>query len=310
MTDRTPSVFCCTITPFDEHRELDEDGLRLLVDRLAVGGVGAFVGTSSPGEGFSLSSAETERLYGVTKEAMAGRHQVRAMGVEPHSADETYQLIRIAESVGLDAMQLYCLDLGHGNQPQPGELELFFRTNLERMSIPAVISSHFMLGYMIPLDLLARLVGDYPHIIGINCTTQNLAYLRQVIELADGRIDVHVGGPQQVVSALALGGQGFLCTEAILAPKLCGSLITAWAAGDVTGAFAAYDRIMAISAVNRWPGGSLRFTKSALRVLGLPGWHMRPPYLPLDDQAGQEIQAGLEALGIASAEGLEPTAGA
>jgi 4-hydroxy-tetrahydrodipicolinate synthase len=310
VSDRTPSVFCCTITPFDENLALDEQGLRLLVDRLAVGGVGAFVGTSSPGEGFSLSPGETERLYGVAKEAMAGRHQVRAMGVEPHSADETYQLIRIAESVGLDAMQLYCLDLGHGNQPHPGELELFFRTNLERMSIPAVISSHFMLGYMIPIDLLARLVAEYPHIIGINCTTQNLAYLRQVIELADGRIDVHVGGPQQVISSLALGGQGYLCTEAMLAPKLCGSLITAWAAGDVAGAFAAYDRIMAISAVNRWPGGSLRFTKSALRVLGLPGWSMRPPYLPLDDQAAEEIRAGLDALGLAAAEGLEPVAGA
>src|SRR5205814_4555623 len=134
---------------------------------------GAFVGTSSPGEGFSLTLDETERLYGGAKEAMAGRQEVRAMGVEPHSADETYELIKIAESVGLDAMQLYCLDLGHGNQPTPAELELFFRTNLERMRIPAVLSTHFMLGYVIPVDMLDRLMTDYPHVIGINCTSHN-----------------------------------------------------------------------------------------------------------------------------------------
>src|SRR5579863_5337 len=156
-----PSAFCCTITPFDADGRLDEQALRLLVDRLGAGGVGAFVGTSSPGEGFSLSLAETERLYGVAKEAMAGRQPVRAMGVEPHSADESWELIKIAQSVGLDAMQLYSLDLSHGNQPTPGELERFFRTNLERMTIPAVLSTHFMLGYVIPIDVLGRLVDGY-----------------------------------------------------------------------------------------------------------------------------------------------------
>lgn len=305
-----PSVFCCTITPFDAEGRLDEDGLGLLVDRLAEGGVGAFLGTSSPGEGFALSLAETERLYGVAKEAMAGRRQVRAMGIEPHNAEETYELIKIAESVGLDAMQLYCLDLSHGNQPMPNELERFFRTNLERMSIPAVLSTHFMLGYVIPVDLLARLIDDYPHIIGVNCTTQNLAYLEQVLEVARGRVDVHVGGPQQAITVLALGGQGFLCTEAILAPKLCGSIIAHYLAGDDRAMFAAYDRLIRLSAVNRWPGGSLRFTKAALGALGLPGGHLRPPYLPLDDEARAQIKAGLDALEIARLEGLEPTAAA
>jgi 4-hydroxy-tetrahydrodipicolinate synthase len=161
---RVPSVYCCTITPFDAQQRLDEPGLQFLVERLARAGVGAFVGTSSPGEGFALTLAETERLYGVTKEAMAGRQEVRVMGVEPRRADETYELIKIAESVGMDAMQLYCLDLGHGSQPMPAELELFFRTNLERMNIPAVLSTHFMLGYMIPLDMLGRLMA------GSTCT--------------------------------------------------------------------------------------------------------------------------------------------
>jgi len=304
MSTRAPSVFCCTITPFDAEGRLDEEGLRLLVERLAVGGVGAFVGTSSPGEGFALTLHETERLYGVTKDAMAGRQPVRAMGVEPRSADEAYNLIKIAESVGMDAMQLYCLDLSHGNQPRPEELELFFRTNLDRMTIPAVLSTHFLLGYMIPLDMLARLLDDYPNIIGINCTTTDVGYLRHVIDLADGRVDVHVGGPQQAMTAVALGAQGFLCTEAIIAPRLCGSVIHHHVEGDDKAMFAAYDRVMRVSAINKWPGGSLRFTKAALRVLGLPGWHLRPPYLSLDDSAHEHIRQELAALEIAATEGL------
>lgn len=48
-SDRTPTAFCCAITPFDEKGNLDTDAITLLVDRLAVGGVNAFLGTSSPG---------------------------------------------------------------------------------------------------------------------------------------------------------------------------------------------------------------------------------------------------------------------
>jgi hypothetical protein len=72
---------------------------------------------------------------------------------------------------------------------------------------------------------------------------------------------------------------------------------------------AAHERIMRLSAINVWPGGSIRFTKSALRVLGLPGWHLRPPYLPLDDVALEHIARGLDELQIAETELLERTSG-
>jgi len=293
-----PSAYCCAITPFTPEGALDLEAVELLIGRLGDGGVGAFIGTSSPGEGFSLSLAETEEFYGAAKEAMGGKKQVRAMGVEPHSADESWELIKIAQSVGLDAMQLYSLDLSHGNQPTMPELERFFRTNLERMTIPAVISSHFMLGYAVPVDVIARLLADYPHLIGFNMTTQNMGYLLQVLDVCKGRADVHVGGPQQALAVMAMGGQGFLCTEAILAPKLAGSVTALYAAGDYQGAADAYHKVISISAVNRWAAGSIRFTKAALRELGLPGYTPRPPYLPLDDAAREEIGRGLAGLGI------------
>ena len=50
------------------------------------------------------------------------------------------------------------------------------------MSIPAVLSTHFLLGYMIPLDLLERLLTDYPHIIGINVSTNDLGYLTRLTQ--------------------------------------------------------------------------------------------------------------------------------
>ncbi len=298
MAPRALSAFVCTITPFDERGALDEAALTWIVDRVGAAGLGVFLGSASPGEGHALSAKETARLYEVAIEAMRGRAPVRAMGAEPRSAAELLETVRIAEDVGVDAMQLYSLDLGHSSRPTDAELERYFRTLLEGMRIPAVLSSHHFGGYVIPIDIIGRLLDDHPHLIGINVTSADLAYVTQVVEVADGRADVHVGGPMQALSILALGGQGFLCTEGLFAPRLAASIIERYRAGDLAGTFAAYGSLIRFFAGNSWTGGSIRFTKAAMRLLGLPGWHARPPYVPLPDEALPRVEAALVAAGI------------
>ncbi len=298
MTKRQPSTFVCTITPFDEAGRLDEEAAALLYGRLADAGVGAYVGSSSPGEGYSLSLEETERLYGVALAAAGGRVPVRAMGVEPHTPEQLAALIRLAESCHLDAMQLYCLDAGHGNKPDPTELERYFRGLLETMGLPAVLSSHVFNGYVVEPDLVDRLLRDYPHIIGINVTNPDIAYVSKIIDVVDGRADVHVGGPMQAVAALALGAQGFLGTEGNLDPRACAAVIEHYRAGRLAETFAAYSKVIRLFSMNVWPGGSMRWLKAAMKVLGRPGWHLRPPWLPLDQAAHARIAVQLEALGV------------
>jgi hypothetical protein len=68
--------------------------------------------------------------------------------------------------------------------------------------------------------------------------------------------------------------------------------------------YGAFRRLTRLTAINVWPGGSLRFTKSALRAMGLPGWHTRPPYVPLTDTDVDEIREGLRGLNIQETEDL------
>lgn len=295
---RPPSTLVCTITPFDANGALDEAALAWLLGRIGAAGIGVFLGSASPGEGHALSAAETERLYTVARETLGHRVPVRAMGAEPRRAEELKELIRIAEAVELDAVQLYSVDLGHSSRPTDAELERYFRTLLEGMTIPAVLSSHHFGGYVIPEDVLARLFDDYPNIAGINVTSPDLAYVTRVVQLVDGRADVHVGGPMQALSALALGAQGFLCSEGIIVPKLVASVIDNYRRGAMAETFEAYATLIRLFSTNVWAGGSIRWTKAAMRVLGMPGWHARPPYLPLPEGTHPRILASLEASGI------------
>jgi 4-hydroxy-tetrahydrodipicolinate synthase len=304
VSTRVPSTFVVSITPFTAAGALDEPGLRQHLARMRDAGVGVYLGGSGSGEGYTLGRAELERILTVGVEELAGRVPVRAMGVEPRTADEMVELLRLAERVGVDATQVYSLDPGHGNRPTPAELERYLRTALDATQRPVVLSTHQSVGYLVPPELLATLVADAPHVVGVNCSTGDVSYLQRVIDAVDGRADVHVGGPLHAVTALAMGGQGFLSSDANLAPRCCAAVIDRSRAGDGAGLDDAYRLVMRLYTVTRELGG-VTATKAALAALGLPGGPPRPPRLPADAETVARVERELiGALGWCEREGL------
>ncbi|HEV2994076.1 MAG TPA: dihydrodipicolinate synthase family protein [Acidimicrobiia bacterium] len=289
MPSRPPSTYVVSITPFTADGELDEDGLRRHLRRIGGAGVGVYLAGSGSGEGYTLDPAETTRVLELGVAELRGRVPVRAMGVEPRTAAELVRLARLAEAAGVDALQLYSLDPGHGNRPSSAELDRYYRTVLDATSIPVVLSTHESVGYLLPVDLVASLVRDTERVVGVNCSTGDMTYLVRLIEAVDGRADVHVGGPMHALTGLAMGGQGFLSSDANLAPRLCADVIEAWKAGDVRTLAASFRRLLRLYTATRELGG-VTATKAALELLGLPGGPPRPPRLP----ASGETLAGVQ----------------
>jgi 4-hydroxy-tetrahydrodipicolinate synthase len=286
---RTPSTFVISITPFDEHERVDEDALRGHLRKLAASGIGVYLAGSGSGEGYTLDGAEVTRILQIGKEELGGRVPFRAMGVEPRTSAEMIRLARLVEEVGVEAMQIYSLDQGHGNRPRDDEMERYYSDILDATSVQCVLSTHQSVGYFIPSALIARLIDRHDQIIGVNVSGPDISYLQQVIDAVAGRADVHVGGPMHALTCLALGGQGFLSSEGNLAPNLCVSVIDRYAAGDLTGCFEAYNRLMHLFTATRDMGG-ITGTKSALRLLGLPGGSMRRPRLDLSAALDETVR--------------------
>jgi 4-hydroxy-tetrahydrodipicolinate synthase len=289
------STFCCSVTPFDAKGRLDEEAAALHFGRVADAGVGLYVGGSSPGEGYALSTDELTRLLKIAVKAGGGRVPVRAMGVEPRHAEQMVAFLKLAADTGVDACQIYSLDVGHGWKPGPDELEAYFRTALAACPLPAILSSHAFMGYNAPIDMLQRLADDFPNLIGINLTTPDMLHLTEAIARLRPRLEIHVGGPMNVVTALSQGANGFLSTEASMAPRLCRSVIDHWAAGRLQDAFAAYGTVMALMvALNGIPGASVRRIKGVLRLLGRNGTHLRSPYAPIADGELSAMAAAID----------------
>jgi len=297
-----PSTYVISLTPFAADGSLDEAALRAHLRRLAAAGIGVYLGGSGSGEGYALDPSEARRVLEIGVEELRGRVPIRAMGVEPRSAREMVAYGRVAAEVGVDALQVYSLDVGHGNRPRPDELRGYLADVLDGVTLPVVLSSHFSVGYALPVDLVAELVREHDAIIGVHCSHDDLTVLAALLDAVGDRVEVHVGGPMHALSCLALGGTGFLSSEGNLAPMLCVEIIDAYARRDFAAGQAAYARLMRLHAGFRRLGG-IAAVKCALELLGLPGGTVRRPRLPLDAEGRTSVAALLEALDMHAGSG-------
>jgi len=126
----------------------------------------------------------------------------------------------------------------------------------------------------------------------------------RVLDETPAHVEVHVGGPMHTLSALAMGGTGFLSSEANLVPQLANSVVQLYGAGDYVGAADAYSKVLRVFTLL----GSRVSAKALMKALGLPGGDPRLPRMLLTTE--DDTAAGLRALteiGIPELQGLLPS---
>ena len=264
--------------------------------------VGVYVGGGGSGEGFVLTTEERRRILEIASEELHGKVPFRSMGVETRSAGEMIEYARVAESVGVDAAQIYSLDLGHGHLPTQDEILQYLVDVLSSTAVPCVLSTHQSVGYRIAVESIADVVDRFDHVVGVNCSHGDLAYLTAIIDAVGDKVEVHVGGPLQALPALALGADGFLSSEANLAPCLCDAVVAAYEEGNADELLGAFGRLARLS-MALYGAGGIRATKAVLQRLGLPGGYPREPQLPVVGATVDELMALIETLQLAVLEG-------
>ncbi len=274
------STYVISITPFTADGGFDEPGIRRHLRRLAAAGIGVYLGGGGSGEGYVLTPAEAQRLLEIGVEELSGTVPVRSMGTEPRTAAEMIGYVAVAARAGVDATQIYSLDPGHGHRPDRTEIRAYFDDVLSAIELPAVLSTHQSVGYTVPVQMIAELVEQYPHIVGINVTHQDLRYLAGVIDAVGDRVEIHVGGPMQALSAWSLGATGYLSSEGNFAPLLCMALVEAYREGDAAALTSSFGKLLRLYN-ELYAAGGIRATKAALDRLGLAGGTPRKPQLPV-----------------------------
>ncbi|MEO7370192.1 MAG: dihydrodipicolinate synthase family protein [Ilumatobacteraceae bacterium] len=285
-------------TPFAADGSLDEPALRSHLRRLADAGIGVYLGSGGAGEGHALSPAELDRLYRVGVEECRGKTPAFANPPEARTADEMLSKTMLAVNAGIDCVQIYALDGGHGMRPTEAEQNVYYRTLLDAIDHPVAISVHGYQGYLTPIPLLQRLALDYPQLVAINVMVRPFDYFVELKDALRPDIAFYTIG-YELIQGLALGAAGCLSAEPNLAPELCSGIATAFDDGDIAQAGGGQaDLIRLGTLVNRWAPSTARWVKMGMKVLGLGNGVLRPPYLLPGQDQQDEMLAGLRRLGV------------
>lgn len=297
-----PTWFVMVITPLDKNDRIHEAAFRAHLKRMVDAGLGIYVGSGGSGEGHALTPAEYEEVCAIAVDECKGKIPVHTNPHETRTAREMVELMQRCARTGVDVVQAYQLDPGHGRKPSLEEQDAYYRHILDRVDHPTAISIHSGSGYIAPPAFVAKLCQDYPQIKIINLATgSSLQYFIQLRDLLSPHIRLF-GGQADAMGALSLGGWGVQDTVANVAPKLCASIVTHFLADDNKKAGHAYAqslRLMAPVWGTRWGGPPM--IKGVLAGLGLlpeEGTFVREPYLKPDAASVAQAVAGVKALKI------------
>jgi 4-hydroxy-tetrahydrodipicolinate synthase len=296
-------------TLFNEDLSLDLDAFRVQLQRMVDANVGVYLGSGGAGEGHALSIQETRQLYDVGVEVCKGKVPLAANPREPRTAHQMLELALEVVDAGVDIVQIYPMDAGHGMRPTLTEQEVYYRFLLEQIHHPIAISVHVAVGYTTPIELLVRLTKEFDSIVDINVMGPPLSYFVELLDaLHDSQpnktVRLYVGS-QGLLPGLHVGAFGCLQAEANLVPKHSRRLADAIISGErdeISEELLFQTRFLNI--VNQWTPSTARWVKMAQKVLGLGNGVLREPYVLPDASQLEKMDKMFQKLGVKAHEGL------
>lgn len=282
------------ITPFS-NGSFDEPVFREFLDWQIAEGSHALCPCGTTGESATMSIDEHNHVVAVTIGQARGRVPVIA-GCGSNDTAIALLHMQHAKEAGASAALVVC---PYYNKPNQEGLYAHYAHLADNCDLPIFI-------YNIPgrsivdmsVETMARLVKNYPTIVGVKDATGNLAKV-SAQRIACGEDFCQLSGNDDMALGLmAMGGKGCISVTANVAPRLCADFQNACAAGDWAGALVLQDRLYPLHAA-LFADASPGPTKYALGKVR-PGYPqaLRLPMTPASEAARAAVDAGLKRAGL------------
>ncbi len=273
------------VTPVREDEDLDEQGLKNVIDYVLQGGVhGVFV-LGSNGEFYAFDSENQKRAMEATVNHVNGRVPVYA-GASSITTQGCIKLAKMAESAGADAVTVLTPMF---IKPNEHELYNHFKSIAEATKLPVILYNNpGKTGNNISLSLLEKL-AQIENIIGVKNTSldfsQTVEYIRVTKSLPNFK--VLSGSDYLIYGTLAYGGAGCVAGTANVAPRLVVDIYEKYIAGDYTGSMDAQYRLIPLR--NTYNYGSFPVVmKDCLNLIGV---NVGRPVKPIESCTEERLAA-------------------
>ncbi len=231
-------AFVAIVTPFIDG-QVDEQGLRDLIEFQIENGTSGIVPCGTTGESATLTHEEHHRVVELTVKAVNGRVPVLA-GTGSNSTAETIELTRHAKAAGADGSLMIT---PYYNRPSPEGLYQHFKAVAEAVDIPIILYNvPSRTGVNMTPETVARCAA-ISNIVGIKEATANLSQISEVIRLCPPGFVVMSGDDFTALPTIAIGGMGLISVTSNVAPRDMATVIDQALAGNYAQARAAHYKL-------------------------------------------------------------------
>ncbi|MBB5540151.1 4-hydroxy-tetrahydrodipicolinate synthase [Paraburkholderia fungorum] len=288
MTVLFKGIIPALITPMTASEEVDEAGLRALIERLIEAGVHALFVLGTNGEFIALNEAEKLRIAKIAVDQARSRVPVIA-GTGAYATRDVIDLNSKMLDVGVDAVSVITPYFNGATQP-----ELF--THYERIArattLPVMLYTiPAKAGITLTVDTVRRL-AEIPNIRGIKDSGGDFDRLLQLINLRRDDFAVFTGTDSMILWTLIAGGDGAVAATTNAVPDIVTSIWKHFQAGDIAAARKAQESLRALR--DAFALGTMPVVlKTAAQMLGMPAGPARSPAQPLDANARARLEQAL-----------------
>jgi 4-hydroxy-tetrahydrodipicolinate synthase len=276
-------------TPLTDDEEVDEEGLRRVINYVIEGGVHGLWMLGSRGEGPNLSPRIHCRVLEVTKDEVRGRVPI-ITGCAAPGTRQTIENIRLAEEYDVDFVQV--TEPYYYAMKNP-ELAAHYEAVADATKTPLVIYFH---DHRYPNvkpgvcpEMIKKLAG-HPNVVGMKVVTGDQCILQSLIwetEKITDDFGVMVTDDQQVFAGLLVGCVGTTSPAAAFAPKLYVAMYNAIKKGDLAQGLELQKKAIPLALAIR--GFGAPSGKVAMAALGLCGERVSMPLQPMPEPYRQHL---------------------
>jgi len=292
MSQDLKGVYSAVATPFTVDEQLDEQGLRALIDRTVAAGVHGLVPCGSTGEFSTLTRGERGRVVAVVVEQNAG-----GVPVVPQtgatSTREAIELSQHAEKQGADAIMVVA---PYYEPFSISEVKRYYAEVAGSVSIPVMAYNlPAATGVNLTPQILGELIDEVPNIKYVKDTSGDFTAAAQLIHEYGERVSVFVGWDTLFLAALLEGAAGSVIGAANVVPGQLVSVYNAVQAGDLTAARSQWKSLFPLMSTFV-SGGYNAGIKAGLDLIGQSAGPQRSPGENVDAARLAALKLNLQAL--------------
>ena len=282
------------VTPMHADGKVNYEKLEELINWQIEQGTDAIIICGTTGESSTLSEEEhTECVKAAV--AMVNKRVPVVAGTGSNSTETAIYLTKEAEKDGADAALLVT---PYYNKATQKGLIMHYTEIAKNTDLPIILYNvQSRTGVNIAPDTAVTLAKTCDNIVAIKEASGNISQIADLMQKADGCIDLYSGNDDQVVPLLSLGGIGVISVLANVAPKDTHDMVMKYLDGDVAGSRALQLKALPLihelfNEVNPIP------VKAAMNMMGKNVGPLRLPLTEIEPAHAEKLEKALKAYGL------------